>query len=58
MAPKTAPTTVPRMATVNATFPNFSFLVFAITARIIAAGPKTIGNKRKDTPPKVIPRIE
>ena len=42
IAPIIMPITVPKIPTVRATFASFSFLFFAITARIIAAGPRKI----------------
>jgi hypothetical protein len=58
IAPRINPKTVPRIPTVIAIFASFSFLVFAITAKIIAAGPKRIGKNRKDIAPKMMARIE
>jgi hypothetical protein len=48
------PITVPKIPTVRATFASFSFLFFAITARIIAAGPRKIGRSKKLIAPRTI----
>jgi hypothetical protein len=52
------PNTVPRIPTVSATFASFSFFVFAITAKIIDAGPNRIGKNKKEIPPNIIASIE
>jgi hypothetical protein len=52
------PKTVPRIPTARATFASFSFLVFAITAKIIDAGPNRIGKNKKEMPPNIIASIE
>lgn len=58
MAPKINPTTSPKIETVIAIFDKRSFLVLAITARIIAAGPNKIGKNRNEIAPNEMPRIE
>ena len=46
------------METAMATLDRRSFLVLAITERIIAAGPNKIGKNRNEIAPNEIPRIE
>jgi hypothetical protein len=57
-APKINPKTVPSIPTVNAILASFSFFVFAITAKIIAAGPNKIGKNKKEIPPNIIASVE
>lgn len=58
IAPKINPKMVPRIPTVNPIFASFSFLVFAITAKIIAVGPKRIGKNINEMEPKIMARID
>jgi hypothetical protein len=52
------PTTVPTIPTTSATVESLSPLFFPITAKTIETGPKIIGNKRKEIPPRTIAIIE
>jgi hypothetical protein len=57
-APRTNPIKGPTIETMSAIVESFSDLVFAIIARTSATGPKMIGNRSSETPPKIIARID